>query len=339
MSPNSSGSAEGVLVLMSTYNGSQFLAEQLESIIGQSHREWTLLVRDDGSSDSTVAMLETYSKQDDRIHIVRDHAGNVGAWRSFGLLLKAATAAKGRYFFFSDQDDVWFPDKISTQLKMLRKLEKELGESIPILVHSDLEVVDASLDPINPSFRDFQRTSYDHADPLGTLLIHNAVVGCSACFNRAALTFAVPLPAQSPHDWWLALAAASLGKIGDTPRPTVRYRQHGRNAIGAQSRHAFVPAFLRHPRQFVERSMTEFAVGVDQAAHLYRRLLERGHANSAAAQRVKGYVFAFRGSSGFRKRYAELRASGARPRRRLSRLAMLGLLAAFPRFRRNDRAS
>jgi hypothetical protein len=158
------------------------------------------------------------------------------------------------------------------------------------------------------------------------------VVGCSASFNRAALEFAVPLPPASPHDWWLALSASSLGRIAEAPRPTVRYRQHGRNAIGARSRHAFVPALLRHPRRFIDRTLSEFAIGVEQAAVLSGRLVERGHADAAATQRVKQYVSAFRSDSGLLSRLALLKASRARPRRRVSRVAMLALVAAFPRF-------
>jgi len=334
MSPNSSGSAHTVLILMSTYNGSQYLPEQLESILAQSHQAWTLLIRDDGSSDATRSLIEEFSRRDARIALLRDDAGNLGAWASFGRLLTAASAAKERYFFFSDQDDVWIQNKIEVQLRALRAAEEKSGERTPVLVHSDLELVDETLRTIHPSFRDFQRVSYDEADPLGTLLIHNAVVGCTAGFNRALLEFAVPLPSGSPHDWWLALSAAAVGQISQLPEPTVRYRQHGQNAIGAKTRHAFIPSLLRHPHKFFGTAIREFALGVGQAAHLYRRLVERGKGTTGVATRVEQYVSAFREGDDLPRRLAALRASRAKPRRRFSRVAMLGLVAAFPRLHR-----
>ena len=333
MSPNSSESADPVLILMSTYNGSRYLSEQLETIRAQSHRAWTLLVRDDGSSDRTQSLIDEFSKRDSRIARLRDDGINLGPWASFGELLASAASSRARYFLFSDQDDVWVEDKIESQVMALRAAEEESGQELPILVHSDLELVDEQLRPIHPSFREFQRVSYDGTDPLGTLLIHNAIVGCTAGFNRALLEFAVPLPPGAPHDWWLALSAAAVGQIVDNPRPTVRYRQHGQNAVGVRARHGFIPMLLRHPRRFVDATMIEFGVGVGMAADLYRRLVERGKGSSAIAARVEQYISAFKAGDDFPRRLAALRASRVRPRRRFSRVAMLGLVAAFPRLR------
>ena len=321
-----------MLILMSTYNGSRYLPAQLESIRAQSHQAWALLVRDDGSSDGTGLLIEEFSRRDERIARVHDDAGNLGPWASFGRLLAAASASAARYFLFSDQDDVWVEDKIESQLRALRTAEEKLGGESPILVHSDLELVDEQLRPIHPSFRDFQRVSYDRADPLGTLLIHNAVVGCTTGFNRALLEFAAPLPPGAPHDWWLALSAAAVGQIVDDPGPTVHYRQHGQNAVGAKARHGFIPTLLRHPRRFVDATMIEFGVGVGMAADLYRRLVERGKGNTPVAERVNQYISAFKAGNELPRRLAALRASRARPRRLFSRVAMLGLVAAFPRF-------
>jgi glycosyltransferase involved in cell wall biosynthesis len=320
---------------MSTYNGSQYLAEQFESILAQSYQAWTLLVRDDGSSDDTKSLIETFSGRDARIILLRDEADNLGPWASFARLLAAALSSKVCYFFLSDQDDVWIPNKLEAQLEAICTAEANLGERTPILVHSDLILVDEKLRTIHPSFRDYQRTSYDRLDPLGTLLIHNAVVGCSAGFNRALLEFAVPIPPGSPHDWWLALSASASGQISETPNPTVRYRQHGQNAIGARTRRGFIPALLRHPRRSFDTAFSQFAAGVGQAADLYRRLIERGRGDTEVARRVERYVSAFKDGDGILERLAALEASAAKPRRRFSRVAMLGLVAAYPRLNRS----
>jgi glycosyltransferase involved in cell wall biosynthesis len=331
MSPNSSVSALPVLIMMSTYNGSQYLAEQLESILAQSYKSWTLLIRDDGSTDSTGSLIDEFSRRDSRIGRLQDDLGNLGPWASFGRMLEAALSSKYSYFFFADQDDVWRPHKIEMQLAALRVAEGDDEERIPALVHSELEVVDEQLRTIHPSLHDFQRLSYDEADPLGTLLIRNAVVGCTTGFNRGLLEFAVPLPPGSPHDWWLAVSTAALGRMVWIPEPTVRYRQHGRNAVGARTRHAFIPALLRHPRSFIDGAVREFAIGVGQAADLYRRLVERGAGDTPVAARVAQYVSAFRAGNDLPERLTALKASRIKPRRRFSRVAMLGLVAAFPR--------
>jgi glycosyltransferase involved in cell wall biosynthesis len=335
MSPNSSVSALPVLIMMSTYNGSKYLAEQLESILAQSHRAWTLLIRDDGSSDATGSVIEEFSRRDSRIGLLHDNLGNLGPWASFGQMLDAGVSSTQRYFFFSDQDDIWAEGKIETELGALRVLERDLGERTPILVHGELEVVDEELRTIHPSLHDFQRLSYDAADPLGALLIRNAVVGCSTGFNRALLEFAAPLPPGSPHDWWLAVSAAALGRLAWVPKPIVRYRQHGRNAVGARTRHAFVRALLQHPRIFIEGAVRDFDVGVGQAADLYRRLVERGVGDPAVVARVGQYVSAFSTVNDLPTRLASLKASRVKPRRRFSRVAMLGLVAAFPRLHRS----
>jgi rhamnosyltransferase len=320
---------------MSTYNGSKYLAEQLESILAQSYRAWTLLIRDDGSSDATASVIEAFARRDSRIGLLTDDLGNLGPWASFGRMMDAAASSRERYFFFSDQDDVWAEDKIETQLAALRAVERDLGERTPVLVHGELEVVDEELRAIHPSLHDFQRLSYDAADPLGALLIRNAVVGCSTGFNRALIEFAVPLPPGSPHDWWLAVSAAALGRLAWIPKPLVRYRQHGRNAVGARTRHAFIRELLQHPRRFIHGAVREFDVGVGQAADLYRRLVERGTGNPAAVARVGQYVSAFSTRDDLPTRLAALKASRIKPRRRFSRVAMLGLVAAFPRLHRS----
>jgi rhamnosyltransferase len=315
---------------MSTYNGSLYLPEQLASIIGQTHNAWRLFIRDDGSSDSTISIVEDFARRDPRISLVSSEGGNLGPWASFGQLLALAKATKEPHIFFSDQDDVWLPDKIESQLQVLRSGESALGQNTPLLVHSDLEVVDDALRTVHPSFVEYQNTSYDHGDPISTLLIHNAIVGCTIGFNRPLLDFAVPLPAGSPHDWWLALCASAIGRVVCTKNQTVRYRQHAGNAIGARARHAFLPVLLRHPAKFIRSTMGDFGVGVAQAGELYRRL-RANDAPLAVTGRVERYVFAFERGPSLRARLRALKTSRAKPRRRLSRLAMIGIVSVFPR--------
>src|SRR5256885_13779564 len=148
-------SSPTALILLSSYNGARFIEEQIESIRAQTFRDWRLLIRDDGSSDATSEIIRKLSALDDRIEMVGDNRGNVGPWASFGLLLQTATRREEPYILLSDQDDVWLPSKIADQIAALKKADGMYGAERPVLVHSDLEVVDDQLRSVHNSFREF----------------------------------------------------------------------------------------------------------------------------------------------------------------------------------------
>lgn len=321
-----------IVVLLSSYNGAKYIAEQIESIRAQTVHDWRLLVRDDGSTDDTKSIVRRFSTLDDRIEMLGDGRGNVGPWASFGLLLSAAAKTDAQYLFLSDQDDVWLPTKMAGQLEALRRAEKAHGTQHPILTHSDLEVVGAKLEPIHPSYRQFQNLSHDLDDPLRTLLIHNGMVGCTIAMNRALLNFALPLPAWSAHDWWLGLCAAATGTIVTSDERTVRYRQHASNVIGARPERALVSRAFRHPLGFIEESLAAFDVGVRQSVELSERMAQRTLGSPETRRRVQRYVQAF-SPQPLPSRVRSLRESGARPRRQLSRLLLLGIVSILPHWK------
>lgn len=321
-----------VVILLSAYNGARYIDDQIESIRGQTFRNWKLLIRDDGSSDETRSVVIRHRAVDDRIELVNDDRGNLGPWASFGALLSVAKKADAHYVFLSDQDDVWLPTKIAIQLSALKAVEESRGHDHPVLVHSDLEVVDDSLALLHPSFREFQGISHDPDDPLQTLLVHNAVVGCTIAINRALLAWAVPVPPDSPHDWWLALCAAASGTIVSSAERTVMYRQHNSNVIGAPGKRGFVSRLVRHPIDFVSESLAAFDVGVRQSGVLAERMAARREVSSSIQARPAYYAKAF-GSQALPSRLRSLRASGAKPRRPLSRFLLLGILAILPRWK------
>ena len=314
-----------VIVVLSAYNGSRHIAEQIESIRAQSFTEWKLIVRDDGSTDNTVEIVKSFAARDSRISLVSDSLGNIGPWASFGELLKIARDSGADYAFLSDQDDVWLPDKIEVQLPLL---ERKPGQ--PALVHSDLKVVDENLKEIHTSFKEFQRASYDASDPLRTLLIHNAVVGCTIGVNRALLDFGLPIPDGVWHDWWLALCAASTGVVESTRAPSVLYRQHSANVVGGAEppRRSFLSSLATHPFAYTRQSLRAFNDGLVHAFRLRERMKERG-VDALRMKRVDDYCEAFE-SRGMISRLRAYRDSRARPRRTTSRTVMLGIVAAFP---------
>ena len=317
-----------VIVVLSAYNGARHIAEQIESIRAQSFTDWKLIVRDDGSTDNTVDIVNSLSAGDDRIELVADARGNIGPWASFGELLTIAHDRGADYVFLADQDDVWVSDKMEKQLSLLRSMEGKPG-----LIHSDLKIVDEDLQETHRSFMEFQRSSYDASDPLRTLLIHNAVVGCTIGVNRALLDFALPIPGGAWHDWWLALSAAATGTIKSTRDSTVLYRQHSHNVVGGAvaPRRNFLGSLATSPVDFTRKSLRAFRNGLTHATELRARMQMRG-ADESRLERVEKYCSAFE-SNGVAQRLKAYRESHARPQRTTSRVIMLGLVAAFPALR------
>jgi len=280
-------SASNVCILCATYNGMPYVREQIASIQAQTHRHWQLLIRDDGSTDGTLDALVNLARSDRRIQIVDDGLGNQGAAQNFARLLEQPEAAAARRLMFADQDDVWHEDKIAQSLDALEAAEAALGPDVPILVHTDLEVVDADLRPLHGSFMQFQHLQPHVRLPLKTLLMQNLVTGCTVMFNQALRRIAVPIPGEAVlHDWWLALCAAATGQIEFVARPTIRYRQHASNAVGAQG---FWRSLLPTARPWSRLGAGRNAVylkQVWQAQALASRLTERAIEVPGDAQAV-----------------------------------------------------
>lgn len=220
-------------ILMSTYNGERYLAEQLDSITAQTFTDWCLMVRDDGSTDGTARVLEEYAAKDRRISVLKD-GENLGACQSFERLLEACGEAD--YYAFADQDDVWKPDKLSLSMDAMRKAEKEFPGQ-PIVVHTDLQVVDQNLQPLAPSFWQYGGICPEILDTnIHFIAICNSVTGCAMVMNRAARKAALPFaPNVFMHDAWTAIAVlAAGGRLIPIPQTTIYYRQHTGNVCGAQ---------------------------------------------------------------------------------------------------------
>lgn len=224
-----------IYIVLATFNGAEFLAEQIDSLIAQTEARWTLLVRDDGSSDDTVRIIEDYAQKDDRIQMaVNSGIRPCSALGNFTALLAIAYEAGAEYVFFCDQDDVWEPQKLERMLAGLKQLE---GQGLaPGLLHHDLIVVNGSLELIAESFIALMQLKPGDQKNPQRLLSRNEVTGCAMACNRALLEIALPVSNQAVmHDWWLALFAGYFGRLAFMPDKLVKYRQHGDNAIGAKS--------------------------------------------------------------------------------------------------------
>lgn len=220
-------------ILLATWNGERYLAEQIESLLAQTSTDWRLLARDDGSTDGTTDILGRYAAlHRECITIVEDSDAGLGACGNFARLMEHSDA---EYVMFCDQDDVWLPEKVEHCLNAIRKLEKEQEPGKPALVHCDLRVVDPDIETIAPSFWRYQKLNPVKGRFLNRLLIQNVVTGCAAILNRPLARLATPIPAGARmHDWWIALVAAAFGNVGYLPESLVLYRQHGGNTLGAK---------------------------------------------------------------------------------------------------------
>jgi len=218
-------------VVLPTYNGAPYLEAQLASIHAQTLRPTRLLLRDDGSTDGTPELIAQLQARYGAWLQVLPADGNLGCTANVSRLLGATTAP---YVALADQDDLWLPQKLEQALALMQQLEARHGSETPLLVHSDLELVDGQAQPLGCRYLQRQRL-----DPLRTapadLALTNVVTGCTALCNRALLQKALPIPVEAlMHDWWLALVASAFGQIALVEQPGVLYRQHGRNVLGAQ---------------------------------------------------------------------------------------------------------
>lgn len=227
-----------VTILMATYNGEKYLVQQLESIIEQTHQNWRIFISDDGSEDGTMDLIKDYQKKYPEKMKLFDSGHRFGsACGNFFFLLQQAVDNNSEYIMFCDQDDVWIRDKIALTLNEMKNTEEKTKPKQPVLVFTDLEVVDEHMSTISSSFMQYSKLRGDRIH-LNYLLAQNVVTGCTAMANlhlgKLSLKF---LDKQDilMHDWWMALVAAAFGSIVYIDSKTVKYRQHSKNAVGAKN--------------------------------------------------------------------------------------------------------
>lgn len=223
-----------VAIMLATYNGGRYIREQLDSILAQTYTDWTLFIRDDGSTDNTVTIIDEYARQyRNKILKICDASLSGGSSKAnFAAIQQWVTKnAPHKYYMFSDQDDYWMPQKVALSVAKAKETEDKCGG--PVLVHTDLQVVNEELRVLGPSFFSYRALNPDIVD-LPHLLVQNNVTGCTMCWNSELNDLLnLTSPAVAMHDWWITLVAAALGKIVYVRQATIKYRQHGNNVVGA----------------------------------------------------------------------------------------------------------
>jgi glycosyltransferase involved in cell wall biosynthesis len=257
-------------ILLATYQGGQYLDEQISSIIEQSYPHFHLWIRDDQSSDHTLQLINQWIEAyPQKITLIPSDC-NLGIIQNFSTLLCYSQAP---YICFADQDDKWLPHKLEWSLKKMQLLEQQYGVTTPLLVHSDLAVASKDLSILHSSFWRYARLN-SQLTGLNRLLIQNNVTGCTMMMNRALVNLAKPIPENVlMHDWWIALVAACFGHIGSIERPTLLYRQHGLNDTGAKEnsiRHYLKqkPTEKKKKNNAMKRSYYQAKLMLDRYGHL-----------------------------------------------------------------------
>ena len=221
----SPGKHNTTVILMSTYNGARHVRQQLASILSQLEATDEIFIRDDGSSDETVSIIESMS--DSRIRLERGK--NMGFARSFFWLLYNASLTHSMYML-ADQDDVWLPGKVVRAASVLRHSDG------PHLYCTRLQLVNSDLKPIGYS------PNFSKAPTFWNALCENIATGCTIAINPAALSLIRIVPYEqlaahriTYHDWWLYLCISAFGTVTFDSKASILYRQHGANMVGMGS--------------------------------------------------------------------------------------------------------
>ncbi|MBQ6559507.1 MAG: glycosyltransferase family 2 protein [Erysipelotrichaceae bacterium] len=242
-------------VLMSTYNGEKYLAQQLDSLLNQTLKPDRILIRDDGSNDGTIDILEAYSEKNKCISYYRGN--NLGAGRSFWELIK--TCEEADYYALCDQDDVWMPEKLEKAIAAL----KQEDEDQALLYCSKFTLTDENLNPIDSKVSSL----YNFSDFPHALLYHTAP-GCTFVFNHAAREKLLPYDVDQEyfviHDALIHKVVTMFGRMILDEHSYLYYRQHSNNEIGmtadvfktfAGRIHRFLHGRIRNYRSETARSL------------------------------------------------------------------------------------
>ena len=223
-------STDKIAILMATYNGEKYICQQIDSILSQTCKDWELYIHDDGSTDNTIAAVENYvEKYPDKIHLI-DGKSTGGAKYNFFYLFGQVEAP---YYMTCDQDDVWLDKKIGLTYDKMLTIENKAD--VPCLVYTELRVVDSELNTIADTMSEYQSLDC-HKRTINQFILQNSVTGCTMMVNMALrdkMLHITDIDNTIMHDWWAALVAAQFGKTAFIDEPTILYRQHGDNSLGA----------------------------------------------------------------------------------------------------------
>ncbi|WP_034943058.1 glycosyltransferase family 2 protein [Erwinia oleae] len=238
-------------IVLATYNGEKYLSEQLNSILAMHSFDEIInkiIVCDDNSTDHTLDIIARTIPPNKLILVKSDQGKPYGPAKNFERGIRLANS---EFIMLSDQDDIWMPNKIIAYIKEAEKCNKNL----PLLIFSDLEVVDSDLRLVDKSFLHYQSIKESWVNNINNLLIQNLSPGCTMMFNQKLIQKSFPLPDKClMHDWWLIVVCKIYGEIRFISNETfIKYRQHANNQVGAKS-NSFLNAFFNFKKSFYSAS-------------------------------------------------------------------------------------
>jgi len=221
-----------ISILLATYNGEKYIAGQIESLLSQTFRDFKLYICDDKSTDGTYEIITVYAEKYPELIFASQNDENVGGAKY--NFVKMMIGHKDDYVMLCDQDDIWLPDKIEKSINKIKAIEVEADTETPVMVHTDLTVVNGDLCVISSSYEKMSNKDFGKNALNYTLTMNNAA-GCSMIYNRALADLIQAEPDFIVmHDWWVSLIAAAFGRIGVIHEPTVLHRKHDDNVSGAK---------------------------------------------------------------------------------------------------------
>ena len=265
-----------IQILMSSYNGEAYIRKQLDSIVNQD-TEVSLLIRDDGSSDSTIDIINEYIEKYNFIKLVAGN--NLGVIKSFFELFRLADT-ESDYFALCDQDDIWFPDKMSRAATAL----DTMSDDKPLLYAAEQTLVDGEDNILSVNM-----LKVNKRPGFGNSVVENIATGCTCMFNKKMLDL---LRSYEPehtimHDWWIYMLATSMGEVYYDEKPCMYYRQHGNNTMGSRT-------------NYVEEFKERFSRFFGNNGKLYNQIIsfnkagfDIGEENRQIADMFSGYKKSF----------------------------------------------
>ncbi len=250
-----------VSILLCTYNGEDYIKEQITSILNQSYENFELLIIDDCSTDHTFAICEKYEKEHSNISLFKNKI-NLGINKNFE---KAISLAKGEYLAFADQDDVWRIDKIEILLKLIQS-------SAAILVYCNSEMINENGESTNTASTD--HNVFVKGNNSKQLILYNTVSGHQMLFKKELVKHILPLPKKFWYDWWIAYIATAKFSIHFTEKKLVKYRIHQNS-------------FVQSKKKNKTNRKTKIKVIISNLKSLYKSPITQN--KSLLSQLIQGY--------------------------------------------------
>ncbi|WGQ07514.1 glycosyltransferase family 2 protein [Pedobacter gandavensis] len=267
-----------ITILLATYKGAEYIAEQLDSLLNQTYSNWELIIHDDGSPDETLDIISAYAKTDNRVKILLDTNKHLGACQNFSHLMSANI--EGDYVMFCDQDDIWESDKIEKSLNAILSLELTHGINEPLMVYGTYRMINQE-----GGILYLDSPDYSVKPNLRLLLSQNYIYGCTMIINRRLLTLSSSIPNTAEnHDYWICLVALmNNAHIGYIIEPMILYRQHSNNVSGSYTN----ASFLNRIKRILNDSEV---VSIKSRLKMFRSLNERFEGESSHKKLLSSYI-------------------------------------------------